>query len=155
MSLINLMALGLSSNLRYHQIEGRSLYEKIRESVSQRIVGTIPPKLWNELALGLWEYTVEQTFAGKPGAARFDERHFNQTLFAKNLLADDIEEIVQDGVVYLYHQIVTLTPKSILEYKCGYKLLPNMGVLVGIDERDFLIPNENNNFPFEDLFDED
>lgn len=131
------------------------MFEKIREKASQRIVGTLPPKLWNDLYLGLWEASVVETFRGKPGGARLDEQHYNWQLFSKNLLVDDIDEIIQDGVVHLYNQILSVTPKSILEYKCGYKLMPNMGVLVGIDERDFLIPKENNDFPLEELFDED
>lgn len=155
MSLIDLMCLGLSSNLRYHQIEGRSLYEKIRENVSQRIVGTLPPKYWNDLSLGLWEVAVVETFRGSPGGVRLDEQHFNWHLYRKNLLAEDADDMIQDGVVYLNHQIMSIVPKTVLEYKCGYKLLANMNILVGIDERDFWLPDEDKDFPFEELFHED
>ena len=141
MSSINLMVLGLGQSLRYHQIDAHSLYEKIREETSRTIVGNLPPSRWGDLAAGLWEATIDEAFQGGLGA-RFDEQRYNQLLCRKNMLQEDIHDIIQDGVSYLWGEIISLTPKTALDYKCGYKLMLNYNILVAIDERDFLLPSE-------------
>lgn len=118
------------------------MYEKISEETSRIIVGNLPPKRWPDLAKGLWEASIEAAFEGYPGGVRFDEQHYDQIICRKNLLEDDIKDIIQDGAAHIYRQVIDLTPKSVLDYKCGYKLMPNMNILVAIDERDFLIPSE-------------
>lgn len=129
------------------------MYEKIQEQTSRTIVGNLPPYRWPDLAKALWEATIEATFDdGPPGGVRFDEQQYDWNLFRKNLLVDDIRDIIQDGVPYLHRQIISLVPKTVLDYKCGYKLMPNMGLLVAIDERDFLVPRED--FLLGEVFDE-
>lgn len=141
MSSINLMVLGLGQSLRYHQIDTLSLYEKIKEETSRTIVGNLPPSRWPELARGLWEATIEEAFRGGLGA-RFDEQQYDYTLCRKNMLQEDIHDIIQDGVSFIWQQVMALTDKTALDYKCGYKLMLNYNILVAIDERDFLLPAE-------------
>ena len=71
-------------------------------------------------------------------------------MFRRNMLEDDIDDIIQDAVVHLHHQIDLLVPRTALEYKCCYKLMPNYNIVVGIDERDFLVPKED--YSFEEVF---
>jgi len=153
MSSTNHLIMGLGLDLRYCQIDARVLYEKIREETANLIVGNLPPSRWNELALGLWEATIEETFKFAPEGVRFDTRHYDWNLFRKNLLNDDADDIIHDGKVYLFNQLICLIPKTAFEYRCGYKLMPNMNVLVGIDERDFLVPRDEP--PIEELYFED
>lgn len=118
------------------------MFERISEETSKTIVGNLPPKRWPELARALWEESVVAAFVGGAGGARFDEQYYNWSLPRKNMLLDDVDSIIQDESSFLYRQIVAETPKSVLDYKCGYKLMLNYNVLVAIDERDFLIPSE-------------
>lgn len=91
-------------------------------------------------------------FRFAPEGRRFDEQHYDWQLFRKNLLEEDVEEIIHDGKVYLYNQLIALIPKTSFEYRCGWKLMPNRNILVGIDPRDFLVPKDN---PLEGFFLED
>lgn len=104
-------------------------------------MGKIPPSRWPDLARGLWEATIEEAFRGGLGV-RFDEQQFDPTLCRKNMLQEDIHDIIQDGVSFIWQQVLSLTNKTVLDYKCGYKLMLNYNILVAIDERDFLLPSE-------------
>lgn len=119
------------------------MYNQIKEETAKHIVGNLPTNRWKELALGLWEATIEEVFYTPPGGYRLGGSEYNRGLYSRYLLSKDVEEIMQDGVAYVHSQLSRIGPKAGLEYKCAYKLLPNLNILIGVDHRDFYIPNES------------
>jgi len=132
----------VSSELQYYQIEARDLYEKIRSEISGLVCGNLPIHRYNELALGMFEATVEAAFVCHRGL-RLDERRYNISMAATYLLGADYDDIMQDGIADISRKILMILPKVDLEYRCAWQMLASLNLVVGIDSRDLIpLPEE-------------
>lgn len=91
--------------------------------------------------MGLWENIIETAFDYLQKGYRLDEPTYNQRLFRRHILHDDVWDVIQDNMQYVISQVVRITPKGYLEYKPAYKLVYPKNIMVEIDVRDMLIPN--------------
>lgn len=91
--------------------------------------------------MGLWENIIETAFDYLQKGYRLDEQTYNQRLFRRHILHDDVWDVIQDNMQYVISQVVRITPKGYLEYKPAYKLVYPKNIMVEIDVRDMLIPN--------------
>jgi len=91
--------------------------------------------------MGLWENTIETAFDYLQKGHRLDEPTYNQRLFRRHILHDDVWDLIQDNMQYVISQVTRIPPKGYLEYKPAYKLVYPRNIMVEIDARDMLIPN--------------
>lgn len=121
------------------------MLSRIRTEVSGASTG-IPPGFdrYNEMAVGMLQMAVD-TFAGSQGVFLGDARithqpgdaRYSTHLAKKYTLAEDRDEIIQDIVSALNTKVISILPRSNIEHRFAYRLLPTCNVLIGLDPREF------------------
>lgn len=76
------------------------------------------------------------TFAHGKGVP-LDPKSYNTALVRRYTLSEDREEIVQNIVSALYSRVTQVLPKTTIDHRFAYRILPNYDLLIGLDPRDF------------------
>lgn len=73
------------------------------------------------------------------GVSLSDTTQFDHRLVRHSLCVEDRNELVQDIISSMHRTLAQYLPNTSLQYRYGFKLLPNGDLLLGLDPRE-LIP---------------
>lgn len=136
----------LSEELHFYQIDLQELLTTLRDEAGKHSTA-IPPGFnkYNQIAYELLEMCVH-SFAGKLGYL-IDGQYTAQRLARYHILYDDRWDIVSDGISYIHTRVSEVIDRVELEHRFAYRILPNGNLFIGIDPRDLVKHEVDDDIP--------
>lgn len=84
-----------------------------------------------------------QTLSLEKGVCLSETLQFDQKLVRRTIPVEDRDELVQDILSAMHTTLATILPNTSLQHRYGFKILPNGDLLLGLDHREFIPFDEN------------